>query len=165
MLLLGSMRSTPLAGALLAALAAPALAMADGKLAGNYTLVSISQTTADGKKAEPFGPNPVGMMVLGADGRYINLVRRPELPKFASNNRMQGTPDEMKAVVEGLNAHYGKYALEGDAIMFHIERGSYPNWDGTTQKRIYKVEGDVLRYVVPTASGGGTAEVVWRRSK
>ena len=158
-------RRTLLAGALLAAVAIPVDVLADAKLAGTYTLVSITQTTADGKKTEAFGPNPVGMMVLGTDGRYINLVRRPELPKFVSNNRMQGTADENKAVVEGVNAHYGRYSVQGDAIMFNIEKGSFPNWDGTTQKRLYKVEGDILRYVVPTASGGGTAEVVWRRAK
>ena len=60
------------------------------------------------------------------DGHYINLVRRPELPKFVSNNRIEGTADENKAVVIGTNAHYGKYTVQGDATVFSIDRATFP---------------------------------------
>jgi hypothetical protein len=41
----------------------------------------------------------------------------------------------------------------------------FPNWEGTEQKRPFTIKGDVLKYVVPTASTGGTAELVWKRAK
>ena len=135
------------------------------KIAGTYTFVSITQTAADGKKSEPFGPSPLGMTTFGTDGRYVSTVMKSGLPKFAANNRMKATPEEMKAVVEGNISHFGKYTIEGDAISFHIEHASYPNWDGTTQKRKFKMTGDTLSYHVPAASAGGTAEVVLKRVK
>jgi Lipocalin-like domain len=41
----------------------------------------------------------------------------------------------------------------------------FANWEGTEQKRLYTVKGDELTYKVPTASGGGTAQLVWKRAK
>jgi len=139
---------------------------ADAKsLVGTYTTVSIVTTGADGKKMEPFGPNPQGMTVFTPDGRYMSIVVKPGLAKFASNTRTSATADEMKAVVQGSITHFGKYTVEGDAINFHIEHSTYPNWDGTTQKRTFKMEGDTLKYHVPTASTGGTSDVVLKRMK
>ena len=127
----------------------------------------VSNTTTDpaGKKAQPFGDKPRGTMVLTADGRYIIVVARPGLPKFASNSRTSGTADENKAIVTGSISHVGKYAVEGKDIVFNIETSTYANWDGTTQKRTYTLTGDQLKYTVPAASTGGTAEVVWKRAK
>ena len=41
----------------------------------------------------------------------------------------------------------------------------FPNWEGAEQKRAFRISGDELTYNVPAASGGGTAEFVWRRAK
>ena len=160
-------RRATLAAALMSLAFPVSLAFAlDAKsLAGTYKTVSIVTTGTDGKKMEPFGPKPEGMTVFTSDGRYMSIVVKPGLPKFAANSRMAGTADEMKAVVDGSISHFGKYTVEGDAINFHIEHATYPNWDGTTQKRTFKMEGDTLKYRVPAASTGGTSEVVLKRMK
>jgi Lipocalin-like domain len=89
-----------------------------------------------------------------------------ERPKFASNNRLQGTPEENKAAVHGCNPHWGRYAVTEDgAILFKIAHAMFANWEGTEQKRLYTIKGDELTYKVPTASGGGTAQLVWKRAK
>ena len=150
------------------AVAAPPAAAADMKaVAGTYSFVSVTQTNAQGQKSELFGRSPRGLIVLTADGRYVSALMKEDLPKFASNSRMRATPEEHKAVVEGSLAHYGKYTMDGDSIVFHIEKASFPNWDGVTQKRSLKVEGDRLVWWVPVspAAGGGTAEVVVQRVK
>ena len=134
-------------------------------LAGTWMLVSNTVTLPSGEKQLPFGANPQGTMIFGADGRYMNTVMKATLPKFAGNSRVKGTPEENHAVVDGSIAHFGKYTVEGQAIVFNIERSTFPNWDGTTQKRTYTLKGDELKYVVPSASIGGTAEVVWKRAK
>jgi hypothetical protein len=88
-----------------------------------------------------------------------------ERPKFASNNRLQGTPDEYKAAVHGCNPHWGRYSVADGAIIFKVEHAMFPNWEGAEQKRAFRISGDELTYNVPAASGGGTAELVWRRAK
>jgi hypothetical protein len=146
------------ASLLLVAFVAPVGAQSIKTVAGTYSVVTIPA----------FGDNARGILVLGADGRYSLVVGRTTLPKFASNNRLKGTPEENKAIVDGSIAHFGKYTIDdgGKAITFHIEMSTFPNWDGTATKRALKVAGDQLTYTVSAPSGGGPAnDVVWKRVK
>jgi lipocalin-like protein len=136
-------------------------------LAGAYSGVSFMTTDAAGKTAPTFGDNPRAMMVLTPEGRYSIIVMRASLPKFASNSRVKGTPEENKAVVDGSLAHFGRYTIDekDKSITFHVESSTYPNWDGAPQKRPFTVKGDEFSYKVPAASGGGSAVVTWKRMK
>ena len=158
------------ASLLLLALAFPAsdaAAQSAKGLVGSWTAVSSVVTLPDGKKIQTFGPNPQGMLIFDASGRYALQICSPNRPKFASNNRDKGTPEENQAAVKGCNPHWGKYTVDEKdrAIVFNIEHGMFPNWEGTQQKRPFTITGDELKYVVPTASVGGTAELVWKRVK
>jgi hypothetical protein len=46
-----------------------------------------------------------------ADGHFSLVNTRADLPKFASNRRDQGTPEENKAVVQGSIAYFGTYSV------------------------------------------------------
>jgi len=132
-------------------------------LVGTYTIVALTNVQGD-KTIEPYGPNPKGVMMLGADGRYVVALMRPGLPKFASNNRNTGTADEYKAVVVGSFIHLGTYTVADGHIIFRLESSTFPNWDGQEQKRALTVKGDELRYAVASTLGG-TTTVVWKRAK
>jgi hypothetical protein len=69
-------------------------------LLGTWTLVSITMEK-DGKKTDLFGSNPQGQETRAANGLVSVIITRSDLPKFASNNRAAGTPEENKAVVQG----------------------------------------------------------------
>jgi len=127
-------------------------------VAGTYTAVSVPA----------FGDKPRGQMILTPQGRYAIVVSRATMSKIASGSRTKGTADENRAVVDGNIAHFGRYSIDdgGKTITFHIETASFPNWDGTTQKRPLKVAGDELRYTVTAPSAGGPAnDVIWKRVK
>ena len=143
----------------------PAAAQDAKALVGTWTMVSNTITMPSGEKVQPFGSPLRGIMVLDANGRYVNTVMRPSLPRIAANSRDKGTPEENQAIVGGSISHFGRYKIDGEALVFTIESSTYPNWDGTTQKRPYTLNGDELKYSVPSASLGGTAEVVFRRAK
>jgi len=165
--------SMPTAVALSLMLAAFAVAASDAiaqgakSLAGTWSLVSATTTDASGKKTPTFGDNPRGELILTADGRYVIVITRADLPKFAANSRDKGTTDENKAVVQGSIAHFGKIVVnEADkTLTFQVENATYPNWNGMSQKRSFTVSGEELKYHVPAASAGGTADVVWKRVK
>ena len=134
------------------------------QLIGNWILVSNTNTAAISR---PFGAND-GYATFAADGRFSITLLRSDLPKFASNNRDTGTADENKAIVQGTNAYFGTYSLnEADGTLtLHIERASFPNWDGTDQQRlITSLTATELKYTNPAASVGGTAELGWKRVK
>jgi hypothetical protein len=142
-----------------------ALSQPAKELQGAWTVVSVDTTGPDGKKTQPFGPDPQGLLIFNGEGRYSLQICSAKRPKFAGNSRAQGTPEENKAAVAGCNPHWGHYTVSDGAIVFKIEHAMYANWEGTEQKRKFSVSGDELKYHVPAASTGGTSELVWRRAK
>jgi len=118
---------------------------------------------------DTYGRSPKGRLIFTADGRYALIITRDDLPKFASNSRVNGTPDENKAVVAGSVAHFGRYSVDETekAINLKIENSTFPNWNGTDQKRPFELKGNQLRYTNPKPSAGGppTGQVVWNRAK
>jgi len=148
------------------ALSAPAYAQSAKDVVGTWDYVSADTVTPDGKRSPAFGAKPKGIVVFEANGHYALIVTRSNLPKFASNNRLQGTPEENKAIVLGSICHFGTYTVnEADkTITFHIQASTFPNWDGMDQKRPFALSGDEMRYTV-SAAAAGTAEVVLKRLK
>ena len=135
-------------------------------LIGSWTLVS-SVVEQGGNRIEPFGPNPKGALIFDANGHYAAMIVRPGLPKLASDNRTAATPEEAKAIVAGSIAHFGSYAINDadKTITFRIETSTHANWDETTQKRSFTLNGDELKYTVSTAAvGGGSATLTWKRA-
>ena len=140
--------------------------MAGKDLVGTWNLTSIS-SEQNGVKTETYGPGAKGQLLLDAGGRFSTIYSRADLPKFASNARTTGTPEENKAIVQGSLAYFGTYTVtEADkTINLRIETSTFPNWNGTDQKRTYTLSGDELTIINAQASGGGTAQVVWKRAK
>ena len=134
-------------------------------LVGTWEWVSVVNIRADGTKVQPYGPNPKGVVIFDNSGRFFFLQSRPGRPKFASNNRNEGTPEENKATVQGSLAYFGTYSVSEKTLIFKIEASSYPNAEGTEQKRVITLTGDQLRYTNPTPTIGGTAEAVLKRVK
>ena len=100
-------------------------------------------------------------------GNFSWHIIRPDIPKYASNNRMQGTPDENKATVHGTLSYFGTYTLDadGNGMTLSIKASSFPNFTGQTQKRRVSLSGDELTIVNAAGASGGSAEVKWRRAK
>jgi hypothetical protein len=146
--------------------AGDAFAQTAKDLTGTWTLVSAT-TEKDGNKTDIYGPNPKGILTVDANGRYVIAFARAGLPKVASNNRTTATPEENKAIVQGSLTHFGTLFVNAvdKTFTFKIETSTFPNWDGTEQKRAFTVTGDELKYTVPAASGGGTGTAVWKRAK
>src|SRR5512140_232766 len=92
------------------------------QLVGTWTYVSVDAVRPDGSRVPMFGPNPQGLASFDSNGRYILLTARSGQPKFSSNNRTEGTPEENKAVVQGSIAHFGRYTVNEaeKTITFHI---------------------------------------------
>src|SRR5437899_1498005 len=81
------------------------------RLVGSWTLISL--TAGEGAdQTLPYGPNPKGSMMADANGRFMITVVRSDLPNFASNNRMVGTPDENNSVVQGSIGYYGTDTID-----------------------------------------------------
>lgn len=134
-------------------------------IAGTWQLVSLDNVES-GKRTPLFGEHPKGLYVFTPDNHFIYLLGNAELPKFSSNSRLTGTPEDNKAVVQGTIASFGTYTVnEADkAIIYKVESSTYPNWIGETQKRSYQVTSNELKLKSPNSSTGkGTNELVFKR--
>lgn len=136
-------------------------------LVGTWSVVLVDNILPDGTRVPLYGPHPDGLLMFDDAGHYSLQLLRAERVPFAANDKSKGTPAELKAAVEGSNAHFGRYSVDpdGHTITFRIEHASFPNWDGTVQVRRFTLVGDRLTYVVPspTTDRSATGEVAWQR--
>ena len=146
-----------------------AAAQTTPSLAGTWTLVTAYEIRPDGSRAQNYGSDARGILMIDGAGRYSLQIFRPGRPRFAAGDKTKGTPDEYQQAVLGSSTHAGRVRLDPaqGLIIFQIELASFPNWEGTEQRRVYTMSGDTLTYQVPaSASGSGTVAVSqWERAK
>ena len=149
--------------------AGPPAQPTDERLVGTWTLVLVDNVLPDSSRVHLYGPSPSGILMFDAGGRYSLQIVSAGRPAFAAKDKSRGTPEEYRAAVQGSNAHFGRYGVDRtrQTITFRIDHASFPNWEGTSQERSFRVDGDRLRYTVPvpTSGAGVTGEVEWRRAR
>ena len=142
-------------------------------IVGSWRLLIADAVKADGTQVPLYGPNPRGLAMFGPEGRYsIQIMRDIGRPKFAANDRLKGTPAEIKAAFEGGLSHFGSYTIDeqGKTLNLRIEGSSYPNWDDVTQPRsITALWQDDLTWTntiqATQVPGAEKTNLAWRRIK
>jgi hypothetical protein len=136
-------------------------------IAGIYSLIAVDNILADGSRVHLYGDNPQGLLVLDKNGRYALQIFSQGRVKFVANDKSKGTDEENREAVKGSNAHFGTYSVDNTTgiIIFYIDHASFPNWEGTQQKRPFTLVGNVFKYTVPapTTGAAATGEVEWKR--
>ena len=138
------------------------------QLVGSWTLVSNDNVAPDGTKRQIFGPNPKGLIILGADGNYAQVLVNPARPKFKGKTRLDGTAEENKAVVAGTAATFGTWATDeaSKTLILRNAGNLFPNDEGTESRRpVTVMTGDELKMMNPNPGSGGRSESVYRRAK
>jgi hypothetical protein len=99
------------------------------RLVGVWVTAVHETTLQDGSKRQQFGANPKGMVILDASGNYTQILVHPDLPKFRSNDRTQGTPEEHAATIRGSVANFGTWTVDeaGKTLTYHILGSTFPN--------------------------------------
>lgn len=106
-------------------------------LIGNWKLVSWQVIGEDGKPQDVFGTSPSGYLVLTPEGRSIVLT--------TAAGRKPGTDDAARAALQKSMVSYsGRYRVEGGDFITTVEVSWNEEWNGTEQRRHYRIEGDKL---------------------
>ena len=134
-------------------------------IVGTWKFVVNETTYQDGRKLDTYGTEPKGIVMFDAGGNFSLFIAKPDPAKFASNSRLQGTPEEYKAAVHNAIAYYGTYKVDEAAktITWSIEASTFPNWYGATQRRQFSINGDELRFTNKVGSSGGAVLAVLKR--
>jgi hypothetical protein len=139
------------------------------KLIGTWTFVVAEITAPDGKKSFPFGETPKGILVFTTDGHFSQIHIASDVPKIASNNRLNGTAEEYAAIMRRSLSMFGTYKVdEGKkTVTFEIVSSTYPNAQGQSQLRtIDKLTDDEFVNSNPDVAGGrGSAFNLYKRVK
>jgi hypothetical protein len=128
---------TAIAFGFMAIIAASAGADDRYALVGNWKLVSWQVIGEDGKPQDVFGASPSGYLVLTPEGRSIVLT--------TAAGRKPGTDDAARAALQKSMVSYsGRYRVEGGDFITTVEVSWNEEWNGTEQRRHYRIEGDKL---------------------
>jgi len=131
-------------------------------LVGTWKLVSFEETAPDGHREEPYGPDPVGMLIYTETGHMcVQVMRRdrPPLPEVAFE---EISANHIKEAVAGFTGFCGRYQIDADnqVVIHHVDCHILPGSVGKELKRKYELTGD--RLVLRPSS---TRAVTWKRLK
>ncbi|MGH9735267.1 MAG: lipocalin-like domain-containing protein [Candidatus Acidiferrales bacterium] len=132
-------------------------------LFGTWKLVSAESTNSSGEKdATPYGVSPSGLLTYTPDGRVTALIsyggRKPLSPG--------ASPQEKADAFNSFIAYAGKYLLDGERVVHHVEVASIQNYANRDLVRTIRVEGDRIILTTPPTPVNGkvqTVELVWQR--
>ena len=139
--------------------------MAESALLGSWRLVSFEVELRDSKERQrPFGENPNGYLILGADDRMMALL--------AAKERRPGQKDaEVAALFRSMMCYTGRYRIEGEQFITKVDASWNESWNGGDQVRFWKFDGDRLvikNQWAPSATvpGGPMAQATatWKRA-
>jgi hypothetical protein len=125
-------------------------------------LTSIFEEFGDVKK-DTWGPDVKGALLLDRSGQFALQI--------TAAGRAKGSGDPSRSPIGRVIAYFGTYTIsEADkTLTFNIVRSSFPNWDGTEQKRILTMAGDKMSYraaaPIPSADGPFIPVIEWARAK
>ncbi len=105
-------------------------------LVGSWRLLAW-QVVVDGKARDLFGSRPNGYLVLTEDGRSIVLT--------TAEVRTPGESDADRAALHrSMVAYTGRYRVEGDQFVTSVQASWNEAWNGTEQRRRFRIDGNRL---------------------
>src|SRR5882757_9915414 len=142
--------------------------MKKNNVAGTWKLIS-GYMDNHGKRIDVLGPNPSGMVIFTEDLHFMVIVHNPDIPKFASGDRANGTAEEYKTAVTNSLGVYGTYTIDehGDFLEQHVIGSTFQNMNGSSRGRnelTEKVEGNRMTENLKIADGV-TITIVWQRAQ
>jgi hypothetical protein len=149
---------------ILLAFSSPVFAAESDALIGTWKLVSWQVIVENGAPQNVFGSNPKGYLILTREGRSIALT--------TADSRKGGMGDaERVALHKSMLAYTGKYRIEANTFITLVDVSWNEDWNGTEQRRHFRIEGDKLfieSAPAPSIVFPGKTDfrrIVWEREK
>ena len=97
--------------------------------------------TESGKTIYPYGEKLFGILIYTPDGYMSALLMDPDRDKFASDDPLAGTSEEIKQAYKKFDAYCGTYTVDEKkgSITHHVQGAKFPNWIGTDQVRYFEL--------------------------
>jgi hypothetical protein len=137
------------------------------ELIGTWALISTEWKRADGKHANPFGQDAVGVLIYTASGYISAQVMRADRPA-PGEDQPAGIDTAMASAFPGYVAYFGSFAVDAAAatVKHHVIGAAHPVWAGREFARRFEIEGDVLTLRDALIAADGVpvdASTTWKR--
>jgi Lipocalin-like domain len=142
--------------------------MKKNNVVGSWKLISAYMDN-HGTRLDILGPRPGGMLIFTEDLHFIVVINNPDIPKFVSGDRSNGTPEEYKTAVTNSLGVYGTYTIDekGDFLEERVLGSTFQNMNGTSRGRneiTEKVDGNRMMENLKIADGI-SVNIVWQRAQ
>jgi Lipocalin-like domain len=146
------------------AISSPLFAAEADRLIGTWKLVSWQVIVENEPPQNVFGSHPKGFLILTREGRSMVVT--------TAENRRRGMAEaERAALHKSMLAYSGKYRIEGSDFITLVDVSWNEEWNGTEQRRHFRIEGDKLfieSAPAPSIVFPGKTDfrrIVWERDK
>jgi hypothetical protein len=137
------------------------------RLVGTWKLVSASSSSASGERNDtPFGSSPAGLLTYTHDGRVTAMISYGGRKRLSSSDSLSAPVEEQAEAFSTFIAYAGRYTLDGDKVIHHVEIASIQDWVDTDLIRSIRFEGERIVLATPPSLDGGkilTFELIWQR--
>jgi Lipocalin-like domain len=134
---------------------------------GTWKLVSASTSTSTGERnATPFGTTPTGFLTYTQDGRMSAMISYSGRKRLSSPDSFSAPTEEQAEAFRTFIAYAGRFTLNDDKIIHHVEISSIQDWVDTDLIRSIKFVDDRIIFATPSTPSGGKMhifELVWQR--
>ena len=133
-----------------------------GTLVGAWKLVSFEETSPDGQRRQPYGPDPVGILIYTDTGYMCVQIMRPDRSPLPDVAFEKIGADQIKEAVGGFTGFSGTYQIDSDnhVVIHHVQTHVLPGSVGKNLRRTYELTGDTL-----VLRPSPTRAVTWERLK
>lgn len=135
-------------------------------LVGNWVLVEWT-ASVDRTVVRPFGGTVDGHLTYTADGRMWAALQRRDRPPLGTGTLAAASAEQRAAAAAGYLSYGGRYTVDGDRVVHHVDTALFPDWVGRKQVRLVEWDGDelILATLPETSVGGRTVvnRLRWRR--
>jgi hypothetical protein len=143
---------------------------ANDRIVGVWKPISyVSKDEETGVETKPWGEKPQGFMVYTADG-FMSGIGTAD-GRTAPTGAGEKLAEERAKLFASMTSYAGRYTVESDRVIHHVEVAWNPAWVGTDQVRYVTFEGgDTIRVrtpviVSPMDGRRRTATFHFRRAK
>lgn len=105
------------------------------RIIGAWSLREWMIEREDGRRSHPFGEDARGRLLYSAEGQMLAAISRAGRAALSGPAPRRAGADEKSAAFDGYFSYGGRFEIEGDYVLHHVEIALNPALVGATQKR------------------------------
>jgi hypothetical protein len=140
--------------------------MSVDRFVGTWRLLSLEARTATGQVGFPLGNKAQGYLLYSGEGYMSAAIMQAQRAHFGSPDMQRTQSEEKLTAYDTYSSYCGRYEVQGQKVIHHIEVSLFPNWSGTSQERFFEFSEDRLTLSTAPMAYGGVEQrlfAVWQR--